>query len=365
MAQGKPKEVAAADTATGRWLQGGDHLRTDRKPRGPRGWLTVSGARANNLRGDTVRIPLGMLTGICGVSGSGKSTLLIDTIGRALAPKKQTTSVAYTVVEPGAHEGIEGAPDRAILVDQTKADVSSPLAFLGLERPLRRLFAATGEAQVLGVSEKGLQRSCSNCKGRGLQRLDMGFLPAVYVTCEVCRGSGYLPEVWQIHWRGISLPELVVCTIEEAYELLQDEATLARPLVAAMEVGLGYLVLRQPAVALSGGEAQRLKIARELTRKSKSKSLFLLDEPTVGLHLSDVQVLLDVFDRLVKAGHTVVVIEHHASLLAACDWLIELGPGGGPEGGRIISSGWPLELAAGNTPTAPYLRSVFEGATVR
>ena len=365
VAQGKPDEVAAADTPTGRWLQAGDRLQTRHRQRQPRGWLTVSGARANNLRGDTVRFPLGMLTGICGVSGSGKSTLLIDTVGRALAPKKQTTSVAYEATDPGTHESIEGAPKHVILVDQAKAGVSSPLAFLGLERPLRRLYAATGEAHALGIGEKGLQRRCSACKGRGLQRFDMGFLPTMTSPCDICHGSGFLPEAWQIHWQGICLPELVSRTIEEAYELLQDETALARPLAAAVEVGLGYLVLRQPAMALSGGEAQRLKIARELARKAKGKSLFMLDEPTVGLHLADVQVLLDVFERLVEKGHTVVVIEHHAALLAACDWLVELGPGGGPQGGQLVGAGTPQSLAAGNTPTAPYLRAVLEGMQSR
>jgi excinuclease ABC subunit A len=216
----------------------------------------------------------------------------------------------------------------------------------------------------LGLEESGLQRKCSACKGRGQQRFDMGFLPAVRTECEICRGSGYLPEAWQIHWRGICLPELVSLTIEEAYELLRDEESLARPLAKAMEAGLGYLVLRQPGSALSGGEAQRLKIAKELARKTRSQTLFILDEPTVGLHLSDVQLLLEVFDHLVDADHSVVVIEHHASLLAACDWLIELGPGGGPEGGWLIGTGRPGELAAGDTPTAPYLRSVLPGLVI-
>jgi excinuclease ABC subunit A len=360
IAEGKPEEVAAMNSATGRWLRAGDRIWTDRGRRKPGGWLTIIGARGNNLRGDDVRLPLRMLTGICGVSGSGKSTLLIDTVGRVLAPRKQTTSVAYEPVEPGEYDSIEGAPRRTILVDQAKAGVTSPLAFLGLERPVRKLFAASGDAHALGVSESGLQRKCSACKGSGLLRFDMGFLPSVTTACETCQGSGYHPEAWQIHWRDISLPELVSLTIDEAHDLLRDEEAIARPLAKAKEVGLGYLVLRQPGSALSGGESQRLKIARELARKTQGETLFILDEPTVGLHLSDVRTLVMVLNHLVDAGHSVVVIEHHASLLAACDWLIELGPGGGPDGGRVIANGTPQELSQGDTPTAPYLRALLD-----
>jgi excinuclease ABC subunit A len=362
VAQGKPEDVAAMNSATGRWMRAGDRIWTERRRRDPGGWLTINGARGNNLRGDDVRLPLQMLTGICGVSGSGKSTLLINTVGRVLAPRKQTTSVAYEPLEPGEYESIEGAPKRTILVDQAKAGVTSPLAFLGLERPLRQLFTATGDAHALGVSESGLQRKCSACKGSGLLRFDMGFLPSVTTVCETCQGSGYHPEAWQIHWRDICLPDLVSLTIDEAYDLLRDEEAIARPLAKAKEVGLGYLVLRQPGSALSGGEAQRLKIARELARKMHGETLFILDEPTVGLHLSDVQVLIMVLNRLVDNGHSVVVIEHHVSLLVSCDWLIELGPGGGPQGGRVIANGTPEDLAASDTPTAPYLRFVLEDA---
>ena len=359
VAQGAPELVAAMGTVTGRWLRDGDRLATSSGRRTAKRWLTIKGARANNLLGDEIRIPLRVLTGICGVSGSGKSSLLIDTIGRALAPKKLTTSVAYEPLEPGEYAAIAGAPKRTIVVDQKKAGVTSPLSFLGLERPLRQLYAATADGHALGISEKDLQRKCSACKGRGLQRFDMGFLPAVRVTCEVCRGSGYMPEAWQILWQGICLPELVSLTIEEAYQRFQEEAQIARRLAPAVEVGLGYLVLRQPGATLSGGEAQRLKIAKELARSVKRETLFILDEPTVGLHQNDVQVLLGVFERLVAGGHSVVVIEHHLSLLASCDWLIELGPGGGPEGGHLIGAGRPEQLAVGDTPTAPFLSALL------
>jgi excinuclease ABC subunit A len=188
----------------------------------------------------------------------------------------------------------------------------------------------------------------------------MGFLPAIQTPCETCRGTGHLPEAWEIHLHGIAFPELFALTIDEIYDRFGDQQILARPLTAARDVGLGYLVLRQPGYTLSGGETQRLKIAKELCRKTSTETLYILDEPTVGQHLEDVMRLNDVLHTLVDAGHTVLVVEHHPHLLAACDWLIELGPGGGPDGGRVIATGTPEELAKGSTPIAPYLREVLE-----
>jgi excinuclease ABC subunit A len=320
---------------------------------------------------------LGVLMGVCGVSGSGKSTLIVDTLARALAPQKQTTSVAREPVEPGAHDCIDGAPRRTVVVDQARAGVHSPAAFLGLDPKLRQLYSESAGARALGLGEEAFGHRCSACNGRGFVTLDMSFLPAVHVPCEVCRGSGCLPEAWEVQLRGLSLPELLQRTLDEALSLWQDEPALARPLQAAGAVGLGYLVLRQPAHALSGGEVQRLKIAAELcrtaavpeagpaagrpSRRSATGTLYILDEPTVGQHLEDVARLIGVLQRLVSAGHSVIVIEHHPHLLAACDWLLELGPGGGPAGGRVIASGPPEIWLQADTPTAPYLREVLEG----
>jgi excinuclease ABC subunit A len=340
-------------------LRGERQLDLFRQRRQPKGWLVIKGARENNLRGETVRLPQGTMVGVCGVSGSGKSTLMIDTIGRALAPKKHTTSVAYEPLEPGEYEEIEGAPKRTVLVDQAKAGVVSPASFLGLDGPLRKLYAASEQAMALGLSVKELSRGCSACNGRGLTKTDMGFLPAVYTPCETCRGSGYRPEAWDIQLNGVNLPALSELTLDQVYELFAEEKSLAGTLNKAREVGLGYLILRQPAYTLSGGEAQRLKIAAELCRKGTADTLYILDEPTVGLHLEDVTRLGQVLDKLVDQGHTVVVVEHHPHLLAACDWLVELGPGGGPDGGRVIAAGTPENLASGDTPTAPYLREVL------
>jgi excinuclease ABC subunit A len=359
IAQGSPAQVGEQDTATGYWLRGERQLDLFRQRRQPKGWLVIKGARENNLRGETVRLPQGTMVGVCGVSGSGKSTLMIDTIGRALAPKKHTTSVAYEPLEPGEYEEIEGAPKRTVLVDQAKAGVVSPASFLGLDGPLRKLYAASEQAMALGLSIKELSRGCSACNGRGLTKTDMGFLPAVYTPCETCRGSGYRPEAWDIQLNGVNLPALSELTLDQVYELFAEEKSLAGTLNKARKVGLGYLILRQPAYTLSGGEAQRLKIAAELCRKGTADTLYILDEPTVGLHLEDVTRLGQVLDKLVDQGHTVVVVEHHPHLLAACDWLVELGPGGGPDGGRVIAAGTPENLASGDTPTAPYLREVL------
>jgi excinuclease ABC subunit A len=360
VAQGKPEQVAQGNTLTAAWLRGERCFDLNRKRRQANGWMGIRGARANNLRGETVRFPLGHLVGVCGVSGSGKSTLLIDTLGRALAPKKLTTSVAYEPIEPGAHDAIEGAPARTILVDQALAGVTSPADYLKLTQPFRRLYADSDDAQALGLDEEHLKRACSACDGRGVIRVEMGFLPSVRTLCETCRGTGFLPEAWDVRLHGLALPEVFGLTIDQVYERFGYLDALARPLAAAREVGLGYLVLRQPRHALSGGEAQRLKIAGELCRRTHTATLYILDEPTVGQHMEDVARLTGVLHRLVDDGHTVVVVEHHPSLLASCDWLVELGPGGGPEGGWVIASGTPQALAGGETPTAPYLRAALE-----
>jgi excinuclease ABC subunit A len=359
VAHGTPAQVAQANTLTAAWLRAEKRADPAHTRRAPNAWLTLRGARANNLRGETVRFPLGVLVGICGVSGSGKSTLVIDTLGRALAPHKHSTSVASEPFEPGPHDAIEGAPPRTILVDQVKTGLETPSAFLGLDPLLRTLFAASEEASALGLDEAAFTRGCSACGGRGSLKTELEFLPALYTPCEVCHGSGLRPEAWDVHISGLSLPELYGLPIDRAFELFSGDPALSAPLAAARQVGLGYLVLHQPGHTLSGGEAQRLKIARELCQKAQPASLYILDEPTVGQHLEDVARLNAVLHHLVAAGHSVFVVEHHPHLLAACDWLIELGPGGGPDGGWVIAGGTPEEVAGMDTPTGPYLREVL------
>jgi excinuclease ABC subunit A len=259
-----------------------------------------------------------------------------------------------------------------ILVDQTKKGVHSPANFFGLNKPIHELYAQGEDARALGLDAQALGQRCSACGGGGSTRMDMGFLPDVHVACEVCRGTGYRPEAWQIHYLGVSLPNLFSMTIDQVYDLFLDqvpgESRLVRALAAAREVGLGYLVLRQPGHTMSGGEAQRLKIAQELCRPTgrrragarSRETLYILDEPTLGQHLEDVARLCGVLGRLVDAGHTVLVSEHHPHLLVECDWLVELGPGGGPQGGRVVAQGTPESIVGGDTPTAPYLASLIE-----
>jgi len=373
VAQGTPEAVAQQSTTTARrstsltasWLRG------ERRPlllprHVPEGWMRIRGARGNNLKNIDVALPLGALVGLCGVSGSGKSTLLIDTLGLALSPQKQTTSVAYENIEPGAHEAIENAPERVIVVDQTRRGITSPATFLGLNDVIHALYAEGEDAQALGLAAAALGQRCSACGGSGATRIEMGFLPDVFELCEVCKGTGYRAEAWAVRLRGVALPDLFGLTIDQVYALFGDVDRLARPLTMAREVGLGYLTLRQPGYALSGGEAQRLKIAQELCRTTKKSepTLYILDEPTLGLHLEDVAQLVRVLHRLVEgdngARNTVFVVEHHPHVLAACDWLVELGPVGGPEGGYVIAEGTPERVAAGKTPTARYVREVLE-----
>jgi excinuclease ABC subunit A len=363
IAQGTPAEIMAENTPTGKWLRE-EALPLSSGPRQPKRWMTIRGARANNLRGVDVRFPLGTLTGICGVSGSGKSTLLIDILGRALVKKSHSTSFSHEPFEPGEHDSIDRAPKRAFLVDQTRSGIYNPAKYLDLEKPLLRIYAESDDALALGLTEKILGERCSACRGLGLIRIEMGFLPDEWVECETCKGTGYRQEAWEVRIEGIALPEINAMTVDEVYQHFGKEDRLVTRLDVLRQVGLGYLVWKQSAYTLSGGEVQRLKIAKELIKKTNEKTLYILDEPTVGLHLADVAQLIEVLNRLVDAGHTVLAVEHHPHLLAACDWIVELGPGGGPEGGRVIATGTPEQVAMMDTPTAPYLRELIDSPNV-
>ncbi len=329
-------------------------------PRRPAlGAMVVRRPTANNLAGNDITIPLGVLVGLCGVSGSGKSTLAIEVIARTLAPAKLTTSVAYDDVRPGANDGIEGAPGRAVHSDQSRSGIQSPGAVLGVIESLRRAYAASAEAAARGIDAGDLAADCDACHGRGRIREEMGFLPSLDRACDACDGSGYRAEIRELVVRGHSLPSLARATLDEALAIWPDLDGVARPLDIAVSLGLGYLGLVQSGRSLSGGEAQRLKLARELARAVRRPTLYLLDEPTLGLHARDVSRLVDVLDALVGRGHSVLVVEHDPALLACCDQLIELGPGGGPDGGRVVATGTPEQVAAGETATAPYLRAVL------
>ena len=356
--EGSPDEIRKTDSVTGKWLRDPSEKAVPRN-RKPRKWMTIQGARENNLKGDTVKIPLGVLVGVCGVSGSGKSTLIIDTLGRVLDPVKHTTSVAKEPLDPGEHDSINNQPKKTQIIDQTRKGIRSPARFLRIDKKLEKLYAESPDALSLGLNEKKLASRCSVCRGSGTQRIDMGFLPDIYTECETCQGTGYSPEAWDVKLHGYSLPELNQLTIQEVYDLFREEQAVAEPLKAAIDVGLGYLVLHQPGYSLSGGEAQRLRIAAELSKKNSKDTLYILDEPTLGQHMEDVARLSSVLQRLVDEGNSVLVVEHHPSLLAQCDWLIELGPEGGENGGYVIKSGPPSDFH--DTPTGPYIEKLLEG----
>ncbi len=362
VAKGALSQIIRSGGITGKWLKK-DSLRLSSydnifRRRKPEEWIIIKGARENNLKGETVKIPKGVLTGICGVSGSGKSTLLIDTIGRALA-KTGSSLVSKTSFDPGKYDSIENQPAKTIIIDQVKRDVRNPAIFLGLNMAMLKIYADTDDAHSLGIGEKELMTPCSVCNGSGGITIDMGFLPDEFVECEMCRGTGFPPEAWEVHYRGVPLPEVNKMTLDEVYAHFIDEMTISRQLKIVREVGLGYLVWQQPGYTLSGGEAQRIKIVKELQKKANEPALYILDEPTLGLHMEDISRLLDVLNRLVDAGHTVAIVEHHPHVLFACDWLIELGPGGGPDGGKIIAVGTPEDVIRKNTPTSPYLKELL------
>lgn len=334
-------------------------VRRERR-REPTGWMKVTGARENNLDGLDARVPLGVLVGVCGVSGSGKSSLVVDTIALGLArPKTNIPGRGVVRVRPGDHDTISDAPGRTVVADQSRAEITSPGMFLGLIGAIRKEFAASEAAVEQGITIKDLTYNCDACKGKGVWQQDMSFLPSVSQTCDACGGSGYRREVAALLDRGRSLADVDALTIAELVDGWGDIDAVRRVGGAAVELGLGYLVLRQPGWSLSGGEAQRLKLAKEFARTTKAAAVYVLDEPTVGLQATDVAVLVRTLDTLVAAGNSVLVVEHDPAFLAACDWLIELGPGAGPDGGRIVFEGPPDAIAEAGTATAPYLREVL------
>ena len=357
---GRLVDIESAESVTRPVLEGRPAIERNGDRRKPADWMCVAGARENTLRGADVRIPLGVQVGVCGVSGSGKSSLVVDTIGLALAPPKLTTGVAHSMrIEAGSHDSIDGAPTRTIVADQSRASITSAGAYLGLIDAIRRAYARTEAAIDAELTVKDLAHGCDGCGGRGSWRERMWFLPSVEQQCEACGGTGYAREAASLEVRGRTLPEMEALTIEELAEAWSDDPKIARACDAAIRLGLGYIVVRQPGWSLSGGEVQRLKLARELAKTTNSPTLYLLDEPTLGLQATDVRILAAALDEVVCAGNSVLVVEHDPDLLATCDWLIELGPGGGPDGGQVIFEGTPEEMAAGDTPTSAYIRAVL------
>ncbi|GAC1673019.1 MAG: excinuclease ABC subunit UvrA [Candidatus Acidiferrum sp.] len=352
VAQGKPEQIAAtAESLTGQYLSGAARIAVPEKRRSPNGKsIQILGATANNLKDVDVTLPLGLLTVITGVSGSGKSTLVNDILYRSLAQK------LYRSKEPAAsHRTLLGTEniDKVIEIDQApigRTPRSNPATYTGVFAPIRDLFAMLPESRERGYrpgrfsfNVKGGR--CEACQGDGLRRIEMNFLPDVYVMCEVCRGKRYNSETLSVRYKGHTISDILNLPSVDALKLLENIPQIQQKLSTLVEVGLGYVTLGQSATTLSGGEAQRIKLARELSKRQTGRTLYILDEPTTGLHFDDVRKLLDVLQRLVGLGNTVLIIEHNLDVIKQADWLIDLGPEGGDGGGRIIAQGTP-ELVA-------------------
>ena len=365
--QGSPADLLkdGDGSLTGAYLRNERSIPTPKSRRPAlRGELTIRGARANNLKNIDVSIPLGTLTAVTGVSGSGKSTLVNDILYRSLAK-----TIYRATTDPGPHDAIEGIEllDKVIEIDQSpigRTPRSNPATYTGMFTFIRELFAMLPEAKTRGFKPGRFSFNvkggrCEACQGDGVIAIEMHFLPDVYVTCEQCKGQRYNRETLEIQYRGKSIAEVLDLTVDQALPLLENFPPIANKLRTLQDVGLGYIELGQSATTLSGGEAQRVKLARELSRRSTGRTLYILDEPTTGLHFEDTRKLLDVLNKLVDQGNTVVVIEHNLDVIRCADYLIDLGPEGGAGGGRLVASGTPEEIAANpKSVTGKFLESL-------
>ncbi len=366
VAEGTPEEIMEdPDSLTGAYLSGRETIPLPDVRRRPSGrYLTVRGAAENNLREIDVRIPLGLFTCVTGVSGSGKSTLVNDILYRGVYER-----LNHKHMNAGRHNDIEGLQhiDKVVMIDQSpigRTPRSNPATYTGVFTHIRELFAQTPEARKRGYrpgrfsfNVKGGR--CEACGGDGIIKIEMHFLADVYVPCEVCRGRRYNEETLEIRYRGRNIAEVLDMTVEEALEFFENIPQVRRKLQTLYDVGLGYIKLGQPATTLSGGEAQRVKLAKELSRRSTGSTLYILDEPTTGLHFDDIKKLLNVLGRLVDAGNTAVVIEHNLDVIKSADHIIDLGPEGGERGGLVVAEGTPEEVAASGTHTGRFLREVL------
>ncbi len=366
VAAGDPAQIAAnPDSLTGRYLSGALEIAAPIEIRSPgEKKLVIRGARQHNLKNIDVEVPLGLLTVVTGVSGSGKSTLINEILYRKLA-----AGIYGSHEEPGEHDAIEGMEniDKVIRIDQSaigRTPRSNPATYTGLFTPIRDLYAMLPESRERGYKPGRFSFNvkggrCEACQGDGLKRIEMNFLPDVYVTCDVCRGRRYNHETLQVKYKGHSIADLLDATVEEALGLMENLPQIAAKLRTLNDVGLGYVHLGQSSTTLSGGEAQRIKLAKELSKRQTGRTFYLLDEPTTGLHFDDVRKLLDVLQRLVGLGNTVVVIEHNLDVIKTADWIIDLGPDGGEYGGRVVACGPPGQvMRSRKSYTAEALRGV-------
>ncbi|QPA30657.1 excinuclease ABC subunit UvrA [Thermaerobacillus caldiproteolyticus] len=365
---GTPEEVMNdPNSLTGQYLSGKKFIPLPVERRKPDGrWLEIVGARENNLKNVSVKIPLGTFIAVTGVSGSGKSTLVNEILHKALAQK-----LHHAKAKPGEHKAIKGIEhlDKVIDIDQSpigRTPRSNPATYTGVFDDIREVFAATNEAKVRGYKKGRFSFNvkggrCEACRGDGIIKIEMHFLPDVYVPCEVCHGKRYNRETLEVKYKGKNIAEVLEMTVEDALQFFENIPKIKRKLQTIYDVGLGYIQLGQPATTLSGGEAQRVKLASELHRRSTGRTLYILDEPTTGLHVDDISRLLKVLQRLVDNGDTVLVIEHNLDVIKAADYIIDLGPEGGDKGGQIVATGTPEEVAeVEGSYTGKYLKPILE-----
>jgi excinuclease ABC subunit A len=373
VAQGTIAELLRAkNSATADYLSGRARINIPRVRAEPRksvygeGWLTLKGASGNNLKNVTASFPIGCLTCVTGVSGSGKSTLVDDTLRRALFRHFHNSKE-----KPAPHRGIDGIDqvDKAIVIDQSaigRTPRSNPITYTGAFAPIRELFAQLPAARVRGYDAGRFSFNvkggrCENCEGGGLIKIEMHFLPDVYVECEVCRGRRYNRETLEITYKGKNIADVLDLTVDEAARFFRNVPAVSDKLVALLDVGLGYLRLGQAGTTLSGGEAQRVKLATELAKKATGRTIYILDEPTTGLHFADIEKLLQVLMKLRDAGNTLVVIEHNLEMIKCADWIIDMGPEGGERGGEIVGAGSPEKIAGlAQSYTGRYLRPLLK-----
>ncbi|MGZ5374908.1 MAG: excinuclease ABC subunit UvrA, partial [Solirubrobacterales bacterium] len=352
IAEGTPPEIAADPASlTGQYLAGKRSIPVPEERREPRGELLVRGAKQHNLKGIDVAIPLGVFACVTGVSGSGKSTLVNETVYPAVANRLHQAKL-----RPGTHGRIDNIEqvDKIINIDQSpigRTPRSNPATYTNVFDHIRQLYAQTREARARGYKQGRFSFNvkggrCEVCRGDGQIKIEMHFLPDVYVPCEQCHGKRYNRETLEVRFKGKSIADVLEMSVAEACEFFKDIPKIARRLVTLNDVGLDYIRLGQPATQLSGGEAQRVKLATELSKVATGDTLYILDEPTTGLHFADVQRLLEVLDRLVEAGNTVVVIEHNLDVIKTADRIVDLGPEGGDDGGEVVATGTPEEVAA-------------------
>jgi excinuclease ABC subunit A len=368
VAIGTPSDVTKnKDSITGQYLDGRREISTPKKRRTGNGkCLAIKGAREHNLKNIDVEIPLGELVVVSGLSGSGKSTLINDILAKELSARLMR---AQSV--PGRHEDIEGIKnlDKAIVIDQSpigRTPRSNPATYTGVFTPIRELFSQMPEAKLRGYSPGRFSFNvkggrCENCAGDGVIKIEMHFLPDVYVSCEVCHGKRYNREALEIHYKGKTIADVLAMTCEQGLEFFENQPGIARKLQTLVDVGLGYITLGQPATTLSGGEAQRIKLATELSRRPTGRTLYILDEPTTGLHMADIEKLLHVLHALVDAGNSMIVIEHNLDVIKNADHIIDMGPEGGAAGGQIVAIGTPEQVAKNvNSYTGEYLKQILK-----